>query len=179
VRTMRYYDFKRHWTKRIVPHLSDLEFNRVLVRDFNKLTYDRWHNRFEPGMLPAQFESCDWRWSHGRRGPEPRYWAYVKHGACHFLVNAAYRLATLVEPDRKWRIVTSDKHSTVWDGDRTLFDLQFSALGIEPDSAYRLARWKGRILALGKYRTVYRSVFWRDDPDVCGGSGKRGHGKIR
>jgi hypothetical protein len=38
---MRYFDFKRHWTKRVVPHLNDLEFNRVLVDDFNKYTFGR------------------------------------------------------------------------------------------------------------------------------------------
>ena len=40
----------------------------------------------------------------------------MKHAACHWLVNFALELAQLVEPDRKWRIITSDKHSTVWDG---------------------------------------------------------------
>jgi hypothetical protein len=169
MRKMRYYDFKRHWTKRIMPHLNDSEFNRVLVHDLNKFTWGRWRHKFEPGMLPEDTESCDWRWSHGRRGPMPRYWAYVKHGACHFLVNAALRLAMLTEPDREWRIITADKHSTVWDGDSTLFDLQFSALGVTPDEAYRLARWGGEVLASGKYRPIYKVIFWRNDPELDNG----------
>ena len=78
-------------------------------------------------------------------------------------MNAALRLAQLTEPDSDWRIITSDKHSTVWDGEQTLFDLQFSALGVEPTDAYRLARRRGKILPVGKYRTVYGNVtFWRD-----------------
>jgi hypothetical protein len=72
---MRYYDFKRHWTMKVEPHLGDPELNRVLVRDFNKFTYGRWRRRFGPGMYPDEFESCDWRWSH--RSPQPRYWRYV------------------------------------------------------------------------------------------------------
>jgi hypothetical protein len=32
-------------------------------------------------MCPHEFENCDW-W-HSHRGPMPRFWRYVKHGACH------------------------------------------------------------------------------------------------
>ena len=64
---MQYFDVKRHWTKRVMPHLSDPEFNRLLVRDFNKFTFGRWGKEFQPGMYPEEFESCDWRTSH--RGP--------------------------------------------------------------------------------------------------------------
>ena len=61
---LRYYNFRRRWTKRIVPHLADEKLNAVLVRDFNKYTYVRWGERFLPGHLPSQFESCGWRcWS--------------------------------------------------------------------------------------------------------------------
>src|SRR5262249_35147035 len=84
---MRYYDFKRHWTKRVEPHLGDAELNKVLVRDFNKFTFGRWRKRFGPGMYPDQFESCDWRLNH--RGPLPRYWRYVAGSACHSLVQFA------------------------------------------------------------------------------------------
>src|ERR1700674_4649552 len=117
---MEYYDLKRHWTRRIVPHLDNRELNRILVRDFNKFTYGRWLKRFLPGMLPAEFESCEWAFGH--RGRPPRFWSYVKHAACHWLVNFNLKLAMLAEPERKWRIVTSDNHSTVWDDAQTLFD---------------------------------------------------------
>ena len=93
---IRYYDFRRHWTKRIVPHLADPKLNEILVRDFNKFTWGRWRKRFKPGDLPAHFESCDWWLNH--HPPHPRYWAYVKHAACHWLANFALRLATLAEP---------------------------------------------------------------------------------
>ena len=38
-RPMRYYDLKRHWTRRIEPHLTDERLNAILVRDFNKFTF--------------------------------------------------------------------------------------------------------------------------------------------
>ena len=41
---------------------------------------------------------------------------------CHWLVNFSLRLAERVDPDRPWRIITSDSHSTVWDGYDLLFD---------------------------------------------------------
>jgi hypothetical protein len=49
--------------------------------------------------------------------------------------------------------VTSDKHSTVWDGDQTLFDFNFLALGVAPDECFRLA--DERRLAPGKELRVY------------------------
>lgn len=88
---IRYYDLKRHWTKRIMPHLGDKKLNELLVADFNKYVGGRWNQRFEPGNFPNEFESCDWQLGH--RGPWPRYWRYVKHAACHWIVNFALRLA--------------------------------------------------------------------------------------
>jgi hypothetical protein len=54
---MRYYDLKRHWTRRIMPHLQDEMLNRILVRDFNKFTYGRWGKRFLPGTYPEDHET--------------------------------------------------------------------------------------------------------------------------
>jgi hypothetical protein len=125
--------------------------NAILVRDFNKFTYGRWRTPFTNGEYPRDFESCDWSWDH--RGKEPRFWRYVKHSACHWLVNFNLSLAQLVERGRPWRIVTSDEHSTVWDGDQTLFDLNFVALGISPDECFQIADIKR--LPPGRELTVY------------------------
>ena len=149
---MHYYQFQRHWTKRIVPHLGNEELNKLLVKDFNKYTSGRWRKRFLPGMFPDEFESCDWRLDH--RGRVPRYWRYVKHGACHWLVNFALRLAMLAEPQRKWRIITSDNHSAVWDGQETLFDLQFYSLGV-PVEECMTSLVGGVQLKPGQYLKVY------------------------
>jgi hypothetical protein len=153
---MRYYDLKRHWTKRIEPHLGDERLNAILVRDFNKFTTGNWATRFTHGQFPRDFESCDWDWEH--RGLAPRFWRYVRHAACHWLVNFNLRLAQLVEPDRPWRIVTSQDHSTVWDGNETLFDFNFLAFGVPPDQCFAMAN--ERHLALGKEYRAGAPVPW-------------------
>jgi len=135
----RYYDLKRNWRK-IEPHLSNELLNDVMVTEFNKYTFGRWGETFKHGEYPRDYESCDW-WL-GHKGPEPRFWRYVKHGACHWLVNFALGLAQLVEPKRQWRIITSDRHSTVWDGKQTLFEFNFLAFGISPDECFKLANKK-------------------------------------
>ena len=105
---IRYYPLQRHWTKKIRPHLTDEKLNATLVKDFNKFTWGRWRQKFKRGELPFTYESCDWWCTH--RGPMPRYWQYVKHAACHWTANWALELAQLVEPNRQWRIITSQKH---------------------------------------------------------------------
>lgn len=149
---MKYYDFKKNWAK-IKPHLSNKVVQDILVRDMNRYTMGRWGQNFKHGMLPEEVESCDWRWGHGRKGRMPAYWAYVKHAACHWLVNFNLELAKLVEPKRAWRIITSDDHSCVWDGGVTLFDMNFSALGVRPNEAFNTAYKKS--LPIGKRMIVY------------------------
>lgn len=135
---MEYYDIKKNWKKRIKPHLTNKHLNRILVKDFNNYARLRnWKSDFKEGMFPFQWESCDWWVS--RRGRHPEYWKYVKHGACHYLVRFNYRLAKLVDPHRNWRIISSDLHSTVWDGENTIFEFNFYAFGIPADEAFRLA----------------------------------------
>jgi hypothetical protein len=148
---LKYYDLQRHWTKRIELHLGNPKLNEVLVRNFRKYTLGRWGQQFGPGQFPRDFETC--LWDCGHRGRNPRYWRYVKHAACHWLVNFNLCLVQLVEPKRPWRIVTSQKHSTVWDGDRTLFDFNFLAFGIAPDECFERAN--ERHLQPGKELKVY------------------------
>lgn len=137
---MHYYDLKRNWTRKIVPHLKDEALNAILVHDFNTYRVEMWNKEFKAGQLPEDIESFDWRWSSGRRGRMPRYWAYVKHGAGAYIVNFALRLAALAEPNGVWRIVMSDEYCTVWNGGKTLFDFNFQALGISANESWQLAR---------------------------------------
>jgi len=149
---MRYYPFVKNW-KRIKKHLSDIELNKILVIDFNRYTFGRWKQKFKSGQFPREFESCDW--DIGHKGRQPEYWKYVKHGACHWVVNFNLELAKLVEPKRNWRIVTSQEHSTVWDGENTLFDMNFCALGIDPKEAFEIASKENKCLPIGKRLMVY------------------------
>ena len=49
------------------------------------------------------------------------------------------KLAMLVEPAREWRIITSDEHSTVWDGRDTLFEFHWQAFGEPPETCFHAA----------------------------------------
>jgi hypothetical protein len=130
---MKYYDLKKNW-KKAKRHLADKELNDVLVRDFNKFTYGRWREKFTLGRVPAEFESCDWAREH--RGRRPAFWQYTKHSACHWLVNFNLRLAMLALPERPWRIITSPKHSTVWDGNDTIFEFNLQAFGVDANKCF-------------------------------------------
>jgi hypothetical protein len=147
---MKYYPFVKKWYK-IKKHLNDQELNRILVEDFNKYTSGLFNEEFKAGMFPRDFESCDWDCDY--RGRRPEFWKYVRHAACHWVVNFNLRLAMIVEPNRKWRIISSQEHSTVWDGDQTLFDMNFSALGVDPDEAFNMAN--KRRLKIGSYKKTY------------------------
>jgi hypothetical protein len=59
----------------------------------------------------------------------------------------------LVEPEQPWRIITSEKHSTVWDGGDTLFEFNFQAFGIDPNECFETSFEKE--LKPGKYLRVY------------------------
>lgn len=159
---MQYYPFIKNWRK-IKPHLNNKSVQEALVRDMNKFTMGRWQKPFTEGMLPEEVESCDWRWSGERRGRMPEYWKYVKHAACHWLVNFNLELAKLVEPNKEWRIITSQKHSCVWDGESTLFDFSFSALGVSPDESFKLAN--KRMLLVGKQLLVHYAEDYRIDKE--------------
>jgi hypothetical protein len=147
---MKYYDPVKNWRK-IKPHLAKAE--PVLVRDFNKFTSGRWNKEFTAGHYPEEFESCDWRWD--RKGRHPQFWRYVKHAACHWLVNHGLVLAQFVMPQKSWRIVTSQRHSTVWDGNELLFDFNFLALGISADEAFLYASQGGKVLPIGQELEVH------------------------
>jgi hypothetical protein len=141
--SIRYYDVGRNWTKKIAPLVNDRAIRAVLVRDFNKFTVGRCGQRFKDGDLPSHFETCDW--DVGHRGKRPKFWDYVRHSACHWLVNFNLKLAESVSPKKPWRILTSDFHSAVYDGREILFDMNFLALGVTPEESYKAATSRGAI----------------------------------
>jgi hypothetical protein len=56
---MQYYPLQRNWRK-AKPHLNHPTVQATLVEDFNKFTFGRWNKPFVAGMVPHEFESCDW-----------------------------------------------------------------------------------------------------------------------
>ena len=106
-----------------------------------------------PELRPSRFDSCDWRFMRDRPGPAPAYWEFACHRACHWTANLSLFVAMKAEPKCQWRLVTSQKHTTVWDGKNTLWDTNFSALGVPPDEAWELAAHEpdSEHLAIGEY----------------------------
>jgi hypothetical protein len=149
---IHYYDVKRHWTTKIEPHLDNPDVKKILVHDFHRFTYGRWSEPFLPTSYPSDFESMDWRHSH--KGRRPRYWKYVCALACHWLANFALTLAHLAVPNRQWRIVTSEQHSSVWDGINTLFDFNYLAFGFPPEEAWDALQDGGHQLPPGAFLKV-------------------------
>lgn len=158
---MIYYDLPRHWTKRIEPHLTNPALVAILVHDLNKYTFGAWDRPFTAANTPHEFENCDWWIDH--HGTLPRYWAYTLHGACHWLVNFNLRLAMLAEPTQPWRILTSAKHSTVWDGANMLFDFNFLAMKISPAECFSMANKKE--LKPGRPRVTGSPPHWTVERD--------------
>jgi hypothetical protein len=68
----------------------------------------------------------------------------------------------LVMPERPWRIITSEKHSTVWDGGDLIFDFNFQAFGIDPNECFADAA--DNELPPGKYLRVYFAEHYSVDP---------------
>jgi hypothetical protein len=155
VARMEYYDLSKNW-RTVKRHLEDNELNEVLVKDFNKYTYGRWCEEFTHGRFPSEFDIHDWRSRHG--GRERAYWKYTCWGTCHWLVNFNLRLAMLVKPEVLWRIIASKQHSTVWDGENTLFEFSFQAMGIPPQECFKLAYETE--LEPGRYGTIDLALHW-------------------
>lgn len=116
---------------------------------------------YSPGRkvdLPTDYDSCDWRFN--GRGPysrQPKFWDYAKHSACHWVADLALYVAMKSSPDTPWRILTSSKHTTVWNGcilDPILFDINFQALGITAEECIKLAS-SGKELRPGVYLKAY------------------------
>jgi len=134
---MHYYLNNTTWAKRCVPHLDDPELRRILHREFGLFVISH-YGVLKGHRMPGDFET----WANKARPP---WWKYVKDLACHYLVNVNLRLAMLAQPDRPWRIVTSGLHSTVWDGDKSIFDLNYSGGTTPADQTLLLAAgiWGG------------------------------------
>nr|QBK92987.1 MAG: hypothetical protein LCPAC403_01210 [Pithovirus LCPAC403] len=90
------------------------------------------------GLLPRHFDSVDWRYFE-RGSTHPRYWDYVCHGACHFMVELYYWIIIQVLPEHDWQIIHSNSHSTVWNGKDLIYDPAFQALHITAGECFNMA----------------------------------------
>lgn len=134
---MKYYDLKKRW-RFIKPHLNNNKVIKTLTTDVSDYFYMRGYKHgLDKGEYPFLYESSDWYLD--KRGRLPEYINYSLTGACHYLVRFNLKLAKLVEPDRDWRIISSDRHSTVWDGEETIFEFNYYAYGVPAIVAFQRA----------------------------------------
>lgn len=153
---IRYFPVQAHW-KRLRPFYQSKiiePFWRFNLRDYAETKSKdhgfKYNYEAREYRTPSDFDGCDWRL--GRRGRHPEFWKYVCHSACHWVVDMNLHVAMIAYPKVPWRIVTSQKHSTVWNGSTTdpfLFDLNFLALGVPAKEAWQIAS-KGRMLKPGR-----------------------------
>ena len=143
---MQYVAIQKHW-RRLGPLYRSpaaVPIWYLEMEAYRAQRADQYGRTYRPASLaaelvPANYECCDWRVTRGRRGPEPAFWAYVCYAACHWVCNLHLWVAMQHQPDRPWRIVTSDRHSVVWDGAQTLWDGNFLALEVPAAEAWKLA----------------------------------------
>lgn len=154
-----YFQIQKYW-RRLKPIFESKEARSIWWP--NMLEYSeqrasqygyRLNGRHLLNKLPRDFDSCDWRYNGDwRKGRQPAFWDYACHGACHWLVDLCLYVAQTAYPDIPWRIVSSSKHSTVWNGDirnPVLFDVNFLAMGNSAKEALKTAR-RGRELKPGR-----------------------------
>lgn len=152
---LSYFPIQKHWRKlgplfkskdsRTIwyPNLLEYMQQRSGENGFKYEEKSYW-------KLPRDFDSCDWRF--GRIGRHPAYWDFVCHSACHWLADMCLHIASTAYPAVPWRIVSSHKHSTVWNGscdNPVLFDVNFLALEVSPKEAWNLAI-NGKVLKPGQ-----------------------------
>ncbi len=145
---MEYVQIQKHWRK--LRHVyadpgirdlwyPDMELHRLVRCEELGITYTPLKVWDKETFGPHHFDSTDWRFTRQKPGPMPHYWRWVCHSACHYLTRLSMHVATTVWPKKPWRIVTSQLHSTLWDGDQNLYDPNFLALQVPADEAWELA----------------------------------------
>ena len=158
-----YYPIQKNWRKlkplyeqpkNLCLSYWEMEaYMRGRRKDFG-LPAQEYFKEYSDDVRPCQYETTDWRCMTGRRGRQPAYWDWVCHMACHWVVNTNYSVITELEPDRCWRIVESDLHSTIVDFDRMLlFDPNFLALDISAEETWEMTvlQQNSRILRVGQF----------------------------
>ena len=72
---------------------------------------------FSPALRPAAYDSCDWRWSSGRRGPQPGYWAWACVGSCHLVASHNLVVISMLErqglPLQRLQLVARDQAAAI------------------------------------------------------------------
>ena len=136
---MKFYPVDDNWDL-IKTYAEDEDVRQVLYSDFNKYTMVRFERPFGPGQFPADFEDKERLSKYS--GNVPEWFRYVKLGASHWTANFSLKVAMRVAPEKRWHITRTLSHSSVWDGENTVFDIYGMAFfqGGAPESFVRAVR---------------------------------------
>lgn len=157
VKRAKYFDIHKNWRK-LGPIFKSEEARRIWKPCMEQFDMWRFKDNKRQGewksdprdTLPRHYDSCDWRFDRARELP---FWDYACHSACHWVVDLALFVAMRAYPDVPWRIVTSKRHTTVWNGslkDPVMFDINFCAIGVKSSEAMEAA-FSGSIRRPGVY----------------------------
>ena len=96
---------------------------------------------------PVDYDSSDWRCD---VEDAPWWYTYVCLGNCHAMARLSLIVMKQVEPEVDWQIVSSDEHSTCWDGGHRIFDMNYMA--ITDYSAFKTFTVAGGMLPVSEER---------------------------
>lgn len=158
--SLSYFPIQKRW-RRVGPIYRSDEAREVWLWEMVAFDEARCEERGLDFKLPNEeeidfpryFDSCDWRFCRDKPGPTPEFWNYACHSACHWTANLSLFVAQKAEPKRPWRLVSSNAHTTCWDGSEMLWDTNFMALGVPPNEAWELANDQpdSKHLEVGKF----------------------------
>jgi hypothetical protein len=129
-----YFDHRKHWRK-LQPIFESDEIKDVSNREMNSFKLADYHpgNRvYRTFRYPEEYDYGDWRFWRGRGRPA-NYLKWVCAGSCHWSAVVNLHVLKIYQPEIPWQLVTSRDHSTVWDGNKLIFDMQYYALTVPID----------------------------------------------
>lgn len=144
---LKHYNLSRNWHKfspeapvarqRLDRDLRIYAHHRALEAEdhYRKLGYKNYSSSigYEVGTMPAELDSRCYAIKAGR----PKGYAdYILGGGCHWVCNWLLSCIEQVEPNKPWRIVTSDLHTCLWDGNRVLLDITYQGLDLSIEDSY-------------------------------------------
>lgn len=136
-RNYKYLDLEKHWEK-LKPYFQSQEAKTIWFREMVTFDVSRMFDYeledelkdknydYEKTLFPSYFD-----YFNSKREGKPAFWDYAVHLACHWVAPTNLYVAMKSFPERDWRIITSEPHTTVWDGEDTFFDTNFYAFGID------------------------------------------------
>ena len=130
---LTYFNVSKYWDK-LNPIYETDEIKEIALYKLNaylKVKAKDDGYTFKP--LTEFVYPCDYNsdfWICDGRKRRLKYFNWVLHRACHWMAPINLEVIVKALPDREWRLVYSDFHSTVFDGKRTVYDLNYKAWGV-------------------------------------------------